>query len=348
MAPPLPPNPSLVGIALVINTRAGPRFVFHYPARPRDDLPPTHSIWNGYGDSLADSDSASDAGYFSSDEEGMPLVSNYSPYSSADPMSIGDSIREVDRSQTRRFHSGGPDDEDDSSDDENRTQPVGAAWDTVCGFPTSALEKILSPPKSFHKKKFELGLEPLTYLGCPIFVREDGYWRKKREKKNKGDDITKFSENDGLDASSHEPGDKAAPESEHDVDNVNGEMTTSRPGEVEDDRTNRQATSVDGQEEDGDTKSTASDDDRRIMSMFNVVFIMNPPLLEHNLRIKEMFEFVIRKWAKALKYEQARSNWVWRQSEMILNMKERAREESESEELQPLSHSRSSIMHMAE
>ncbi len=73
--PPLPPNPSLTGIALVINTRAGPRFVFHYPARLRDDVPPTHSIWNGYGcgsgRAAATADSASEAGDWSSDDEGQ-------------------------------------------------------------------------------------------------------------------------------------------------------------------------------------------------------------------------------------------------------------------------------------
>ncbi len=84
-------------------------------------------------------------------------------------------------------------------------------------------------------------------------------------------------------------------------------------------------------EDEGDeeeAKSTASEDDRRAMSMFNVVFVMKAPLLEHNLRVKEMFEHVLKKFAKALKYEQARSNWVWRQSEMILNMKDRARDQS--------------------
>ena len=80
--------------------------------------------------------------------------------------------------------------------------------------------------------------------------------------------------------------------------------------------------------EEEEAKSTASDEDRRTMSMFNVVFVVHPPLLEHNLRIKEMFEYVVKKFVKALKYEQARSNWVWRQSEMILNMKERARDQS--------------------
>lgn len=75
MAPPLPPNPCLVAIALVIDSKSGPRFVFHYPAHPRDDLPPKHSIWNGYGDGVAESDSASDTRYWSSDDDddGRPL-----------------------------------------------------------------------------------------------------------------------------------------------------------------------------------------------------------------------------------------------------------------------------------
>jgi hypothetical protein len=224
---------------------------------------------------------------------------------------------------------------------------------------------MLSPPRSFHKKKYELGLEPLTYLSYPIFVRDDGSWRKRKDKKEGAAATAEKEQKEevGKDGDGQQQQQQQEEEEEEeDADVAKGKASnaatpttataTEKDGQasaksepsVEDDRrpgseyhkgvhdgvvgVDSGHTNDDDDDERGETKSTASDDDRKAMSMFNVVFIMNPPLLEHNLRVKEMFEYVVKKFAKVLKYEQARSNWVWRQSEMILNMKERAKEES--------------------
>lgn len=193
------------------------------------------------------------------------------------------------------------------------------------------MEKVLSPARSCHKKKFELGLEPLTYLSCPIFIREDGHWRKKKRgrKKNtavdENDDLIQDIETDPRDFASMEVDvddvELMNGDDDDDDDNVVKGDDVREKGEV------RERKSGDNKDQEEDGKSTTSEDDRQTMSMFNMVFVMNPPVLEHNLRIKEMFEYVVRKFAKALKHEQARSNWVWKQSEMILSMKERAKEE---------------------
>ena len=169
-------------------------------------------------------------------------------------------------------------------------------------------------------------------------MREDGYWRKKKKRDKHG---TNADWGDGLgerrvskDAASSD----ALHSSMHSEHSGNAEIGVDQhvPDIVEE---MKRKTSPDGSNvpslshdhtgaEEEEAKSTTSDEDRRTMSMFNVVFVVHPPLLEHNLRIKEMFEYVVKKFAKALKYEQARSNWVWRQSEVILNMKERARDQS--------------------
>lgn len=82
MGPPLPPNPCLVAVILIINAKSGPRFVFHYPAHPRDDLLSTGGISKGYhGDWNRDRgrNTSSDVdGWTSSDNEdehveGKPL-----------------------------------------------------------------------------------------------------------------------------------------------------------------------------------------------------------------------------------------------------------------------------------
>lgn len=55
MGPPLPPNPCLVAILLIINAKSSPYFVFHYPAQPPDDLSSTKGISKAYhGDGKRD------------------------------------------------------------------------------------------------------------------------------------------------------------------------------------------------------------------------------------------------------------------------------------------------------
>ena len=193
----------------------------------------------------------------------------------------------------------------------------------VFGFPTDGLEEILTPSRSFNKKRFELGLEPLTYLGYPIFVREDGHWRKRKKDKKK--EKKKDKEVDELFSTIKDENDLGTEGDTVQATDGSNDQGNGKSGVVEDDQQEPTKASNDDIDE---GKSTASEDDGKAMSMFHVVFIMNPPLLEHNVRIKEMFEYVVKKFSKALKYEQARSNWVWRQSEMILNMKERAKEDS--------------------
>jgi hypothetical protein len=80
-----------------------------------------------------------------------------------------------------------------------------------------------------------------------------------------------------------------------------------------------------------DARSTSTTDKARDdMTMFNVVFVLNPPALEYQSRVKEMYDNVTRKYAKALKYEQARFQYVWKESKKILDIKQRAKDHGKS------------------
>ncbi len=134
-------------------------------------------------------------------------------------------------------------------------------------------------------------------MGCPRF-RYDHGWKKRGEK-------SKFSDRD------------------KDAGATDGDTIASKDG--------RNQRRKDGNEDiKSTTSSESSGDDRKTLSMFHVVFIMNPPLLEHNIRIKEMYEFVVWRLSKKLKQQQAKSDWVWRESETILTIKEKAKEERKS------------------
>ena len=77
---------------------------------------------------------------------------------------------------------------------------------------------------------------------------------------------------------------------------------------------------------DAKSTSTSSANGGEEMTMFHVVFVMNPPVLEYHTRIGEMYENVVKKLAKALKYEQASSGYVWNEARKILSMKATARD----------------------
>ncbi len=296
-APTLPPNPCLVAILLVVNSGAGPRFVFHYPPNARQDS--TSPAWRGaYGDGSLTDDSSTD-----SDQE----------WSSEDEHTfLPGARRRRDPSEADRSHrahhrrSRNPDDdEDDSSDNTEKHGDELPAWDKVLDFSAKGLEKILSPSKSFSKKKFELTLDPLVFLSRPVFVREDGEWRKRKQKqkRRRSSGRSLGTENEG--------------ESEVDREGIEGvEASSGHESGLDPERK-------------GD-KSAWRKESGNAMSMFNIVFVLNPPALEYQVRVKEMYENVAKKFAKALKWEQARSNYVWKESKIILKLKEEAQDNGKS------------------
>ncbi|KAK9323948.1 nitrogen permease regulator of amino acid transport activity 3-domain-containing protein [Lipomyces orientalis] len=71
-------------------------------------------------------------------------------------------------------------------------------------------------------------------------------------------------------------------------------------------------------------KQPSSNDANSPMNMFHVVFAMNPPELEYNARIDEMYDYVASPLAECLRYEQHKSNYVWKQAQMMIRLRERA------------------------
>ncbi|KAK9494086.1 nitrogen permease regulator of amino acid transport activity 3-domain-containing protein [Lipomyces doorenjongii] len=69
---------------------------------------------------------------------------------------------------------------------------------------------------------------------------------------------------------------------------------------------------------------SASSDEKSSMNMFHVVFAMNPPELEYNVRVDEMYDYVAAPLAECLRYEQHKSNYVWKQAQMMIRLRESA------------------------
>ncbi|EON61490.1 hypothetical protein W97_00705 [Coniosporium apollinis CBS 100218] len=298
--PPLPPNPSLVAIFLVVKSHTGPRFVFHYPPYPRasgPNAPGRHGSWSSTADGGASSDWGADALEEGEAGEDADVLSAENG-EGVRGRSRGGAAKASARARGQMSGLGGIDERDEEAR-EGQGKSVEAEgvleWERVLGFNIESLEKLLSPPRGFNKRRFEVGLEGLVFLGAPMFVRADGLWKKKRRRHSERRDH------------------QAACDQDEAAQATDGRPQTDGPSD-EDEGVNMR-----GGEEPFDP---ALND----MSMFNVVFVLNPPALEYQLRVKETYDNVVRKYAKVLKEEQACSSYVWKEAREILAMKQKARE----------------------
>jgi hypothetical protein len=269
----------LVAIALVIRSGAGPRFVFHYPARPTAQ---TSKREPRYGTELDVSDEEIPEDNGDSEESdledgGFQLNQAFSKTNVGEKKS-GSKDRHVDLLEG----------------DEHYETPSGehiVPWEHLGEFSTTDLESILTAPRAFHKKKFELTLDPLHFVTYPLHIREDGLWKKKKVKKEKK-----------LNKGSPEP--------------ISGKGMSKESEQT-------------GEAERAKAPNSEDEDDHGGMTMFNVVFILNLPKDEADERLQEIYEHVIKKFNKALNHAQASSNYVWKESRMILETKEKARDDRE-------------------
>ncbi|KAJ5249068.1 hypothetical protein N7468_000519 [Penicillium chermesinum] len=348
-----PPDPRLVAIILIVRSRAGPRLVFHYPPNPLHENRLRTTTKGGrrisrtrtrQGHKNTDSSSSDESGLSSDEDEedrgerephpppaGPPLgrrTSNFglgiedhgslvgSPGTVVEaqrPGSLGSG-----RGSAYRKRTGVGSDDEEASDD-GRAGPFRAPWESLLGLPGSVWEKLLSPSRSWHKRRFEVGINDLALIGWPVFVREDGTWRKQRRKKKK----KQVSEWDGGELGHNEAAERTAEEDGEPVSDLTASIASLADSTISPTDSKRASTS--GWRPSG-KPSGGDPEDKDHMTMFNVVFVMDPPLLEYSGRVKEIYENVIKKFAKALKWEQARTDYVWRESQHILQMRRNARE----------------------
>ncbi|KAK3694672.1 nitrogen permease regulator of amino acid transport activity 3-domain-containing protein [Podospora appendiculata] len=284
--PVLPSTSNFLAVALVINrSRDGPRFVFHYPP----NVLPAHDS-TGHNPSRGGDDADVD------DDDDNNLLGRSSRHASLEtPASSVPHAAEL----LQWNH-------DDHLVTESGTQIV--PWEHVAGFPTKDLENILTPARAYHKKLFQVSLDPLVCVSYPVYVPENGVWRKKRKPQKQPDPTTPGRRDDD------------EPPAQTDTDGAprNGDRKVSDVDQVDvrDMAPRPPAKTV---EEAEDKKSS--------MTMFNLVFILNPKKHESKDLVDIMFTHIIKKINKAYKYCQQRSDFVWKESKKILALKDKARED---------------------
>lgn len=310
----LPPNPCLVAIVLVARTSGDPFIVFHYPPRPGED---NSRFKNMFKDNVLNDDSTT-----SSSDEDSAGSSNEALKSSHEPENNGKKDSPPDGYE---FGSTSP--------EKNSGMISDRRWDDLFGYQSSVLAKLLCPAATGHKKRFEVALNDKVMVGRPVFARSDGSWKRKRNPrrsssrsnmapertkkdheetkgsrlKYSGVEETDFSEASGPDASfdSH----SEAHEEALDVQTTfSVEPSTKKESVPDKIRSISNASSIQAKPE-------------KPLSMFNVVYILQPPPLEYQLRVKEMYNNVTKKLSKALKWEQSHSNYVANECAHIASMK---------------------------
>ncbi|KAK0633384.1 nitrogen permease regulator of amino acid transport activity 3-domain-containing protein [Immersiella caudata] len=272
MALPVLPSPSnFLGVALVINrSRDGPRFVFHYPPQVAAGPPKT-----GRGaDDIEDDDDS-----LLTRRAGFEASASSKPHA-------------AELAQWNH---------DDHLVTDSGTQLV--PWEHVAGFPTKDLENILTPARSYHKRLFQVSLDPLYCVSYPIYVPENGIWRR-RKKPQRQDTGTSMKDEDGATAADTDAAAGGADKTASDADQLEGRDPAGKPSSKED-----------------------AEDKKSSMTMFNLVFFLQPK--EHEVRdlVDVMFVHIIKKINKAYKYCQQRSDFVWKESKRILALKDKGRED---------------------
>ncbi|KJZ79115.1 hypothetical protein HIM_01266 [Hirsutella minnesotensis 3608] len=260
---------NFLAVALVINrSRDGPAFVFHYPP----NVLPVSS--NSESIDAADSEDLL--------LERLSLLGNRDVGALEPPSSL----RHHDDHHVHHHHLMG----------EAASQSV--PWEHLAGFPTRDLAGILTPARPYHKRLFQLSLDPLLCVSYPIHVPENGKWKK-----------AKKSDRSRVASSVKQPSDDhLAP---HETENLS---SAAKAADVTKDK-------------DPKKKDEVEDEKRSSMTMFNLVFILNPKKNEVKDLVDILYGNIVKKVNKAFKYSQQHSDYIWKESKRILATKDKARED---------------------
>jgi hypothetical protein len=280
-------NSFLLGVALVVNrSRDGPAFVFHYPPHVR---PSNSNDADGSADGRLDPHDSLDLGDILLERLSQPAHRDF-----ASSTSGGD----TSRSQAHGYHFN-----DDHVVTESGSQIV--PWEHVAGYPARDLAGILTPARSYHKKLFQIFLDPLCCVSCPMHVPENGRWKKPKK-------AGKAKSSKSADDQHLAPAD--------------AEVVAAK---VEEAAKDGEGPEKDKEKEKEKEKDAVDEEKRSSMTMFNLVFILDPNHSGFKEWISVLYSNIIKKINRAYKYSQQHSEFVWKESKRILAAKDKGREERE-------------------
>ncbi|KAK6335552.1 Nitrogen permease regulator 3 [Orbilia brochopaga] len=323
------PNPSLIAILFVIRDTYCGNLVFHYPPQPRAEGAHNTSSWR-VGETSTDYTSSNSSFSSSSDDDddddgrrSRSTVRLYGGAPTEKSAVTSQRSRSYDQRSSRRRRDSDHECDEEEDDEDESAEPAGAEWEHVLGFKHDVLAGLLSVPRALSRTRFELSVDHFAFLGYPCHSRADGTWqRKKRERKLKNADAA-----------------------------VNGADAKESSGDANNDDDDEDAKGHDADDEDPDAAALSRskspnpppsvrkkikrelpmnpDRTSSKLAMFHIVFVMNPPQLEYHSRMNDMFD-VAKQFTLALKTQQAEDDYVAREAEIILEIRERGEKRGDS------------------
>lgn len=271
---------SLLAVLLVVRSRPGPQLVYRYP--PQAQRHASRQSTRQHDDSDSDSDGEING------------IASLRPSHAAKP-SQESAQTTVDINET--------------------AQPESTDF---LGFSEDSLEKLLAPGPWNDRKKFEICLDGITFVGHPIHAHEDGRWTRRTTPAPHGldhaalvvDDSYGDYTNFGITVTEPASPVRAARDSTLIPESLYSQLGTSF------------ATSVNS----GSSTSTTVGEQ---LSMFNVVFAFDATAEgeDSERAVTGTYKHVIRKLSKALHYCQKQSNYVSIETRRLLSLYARAKQD---------------------
>ncbi|KAK5675420.1 Nitrogen permease regulator 3 [Elasticomyces elasticus] len=182
----------------------------------------------------------------------------------------------------------------------------------LLGYSIDSLEKLLSPGRWSDKKKFEVCVDGITFIGHPVYARNDGKWSSKPQARRE-----RGASNDSMDHERDLPSDTAnitvtAPGSPSRVP----EDYTHVPDSLDSQQMLSLGTSM-------DSTSTASGVPTEQMAMFHVVLAVRG---NQQTYATEIHEHIAKPFSRALHHCQKRHDYVSVQSRKIIALRAKAKQ----------------------
>lgn len=173
------PNPSLVGILLVVSTHNGPQIVYHYPPElSKQELLRLNPDEDSQNDDFDDEDYEEDDATKSETVVHTYKNSINSVLLGVSGCADSTSFRHARTDSTQR-------DTKCANDEPAKTPPV-----TILGFEPKVLAEMLCPPREMCNCRFEVTLESMVFSGLPVHVLLDGSWRPRKGRSRHSDPHT--------------------------------------------------------------------------------------------------------------------------------------------------------------
>lgn len=282
----------LNAVFLITRSRPGPKLVFHYPA----SLP--RKPWGA----RCQNDDA-DASDLESDEEDDNNATSHEQADSYPGL--------VDDAENAAAELG------TSSRSANSEK---ASDDSILGYSVDSLEKLLSPGRWSDRKKFEVCLNGVTFIGYPVYANQDGSWSMK--------DTNAVAREDTGGESAGVP----TEEEPTDIDQIgpsanititapqtlakSGRDFMHAPESLDSQGGPSLATSM-------NSASTTSGAVREQLTMFHVVFALTSQTQDQTV---DVYQQVLKKFSKSLHYCQKQTSYVAVESRKLLAMRAKAKQ----------------------